>query len=222
MIDYSKEKPNKDRLIKHFLESMNEIHLRFQSEEDEEKQWLIQNSPNAVVAELMKEMTVLMLHVLDAIGKHEPINGITISKKFGISKGTVSKITRKLVEKQIISIEYLPDNKKEILFRTTLLGKEIYRLHQALHHLIDSGANRFLQKYNESELQFLVNALGEILRTSWINSETTREETDLALRSLTDNEEMNDIMAMLNKLDSRNLKKAKAILNNVFFSDYED
>ncbi|NOU75596.1 MarR family transcriptional regulator [Paenibacillus sp. LMG 31458] len=237
MINHSMEKQNKDRLIKELLETVNEIQLKFQSEDDEEKQWLIQNSPNPVVAELMKEMTVMMLHVLDAIGKLEPVNGITISKQFGISKGSVSKITRRLLDKQIIFIEYLPDNKKEILFRTTSLGKQIYRLHEALHHQIDIGVNRFLQRYNEDELGFLVNVFRETLHTSWIQSDTyeksidpsqrdanTNEEsdTDKALRSLTVNEEMNEIMAMLNKLDSRNLKKAKAILNDVFFSVYED
>ncbi|NOU85300.1 MarR family transcriptional regulator [Paenibacillus sp. LMG 31460] len=237
MINHSMEKQNKDRLIKELLETVNEIQLKFQSEDDEEKQWLIQNSPNPVVAELMKEMTVMMLHVLDAIGKLEPVNGITISKQFGISKGSVSKITRRLVDKQIIFFEYLPDNKKEILFRTTSLGKQIYLLHEALHHQIDIGVNRFLQRYNEDELRFLVNAFRETLHTSWIQSETygqsiapsqrdacTNEEpdTDKALRSLTITEEMNEIMAMLNKLDSRNLKKAKAILNDVFFSVYED
>lgn len=237
MINHSMEKQNKDRLIKELLETVNEIQLKFQSEDDEEKQWLIQNSPNPVVAELMKEMTVMMLHVLDAIGKLEPVNGITISKQFGISKGSVSKMTRRLVDKQIIFIEYLPDNKKEILFRTTSLGKQIYRLHEALHHQIDIGVNLFLQRYNEDELRFLVNTFRETLHTSWIQSETygksiapsqrdacTNEEpdTDNALRSLTVTEEMNEIMAMLNKLESRNLKKAKAILNDVFFSVYED
>lgn len=232
MINQSTGMKNKDCLIKELLKTFNELQLRFQSEDDEEKQWLIQNSPNPVVAELMKEMTVLMLHVLDAIGKLEPVNGITISKQFGISKGSVSKITRKLVDKQIILIEYLPDNKKEILFRTTSVGKEIYCLHQALHHQIDIGANHFFQRYNEDELKFLVNVLSETLNTSWNHSDSIGEsikpsqkdartnkepDTEQALRSLTVTEEMNDIMAMLNKLDSRNLKKAKAILNDVFF-----
>ncbi|OAB40909.1 MarR family transcriptional regulator [Paenibacillus macquariensis subsp. defensor] len=237
MINQSKEKQNKECLIKELLETTNEIQRRLQSDDDEEKKWLIQNSPNPVVAELMKDMTVLMLHVLDAIGKLEPINGITISKQFGISKGSVSKITRKLLDKHIILIEYLPDNKKEILFRTTPVGKEIYHLHRALHHYIDINVNRFLQRYKEDELRFLVNALRETVHTSWIHSETNGEsiaprqedvhksedpETYKDLRSLAVTEEMNEIMVMLNKLDSRNLKKAKAILNDVFFSVYED
>lgn len=35
-------------------------------------------------------------------------------------------------------------------------------------------------------------------------------------------EEMNEIMEMLHKLESRNLKKATTILNEVFFSDYNE
>ncbi|MEJ9314538.1 MarR family transcriptional regulator [Priestia megaterium] len=226
-------KQNKDRLIKALMVSVNDLLHKFQREDDEEKQWLIQNSPTPVIAELMKDMTVNMLHVLSAIGKLEPVNGITISKQFGFSKGTVSKITRRLADKQIINFEYIPDNKKEVLFRTTPLGKEINRLHQALHEQIDIGVNHFLQRYNDDELQFLVNALQETLHTSWINTVTNEKSIALSKRDLYTKveidtyktagpEEMNEVIEMLKKLDSRNLKKAKAILNDVFFSVYED
>ena len=230
---------NKGRLIKEVWETAKDIQLKVQSEDDEEKQWMIQNSPNLVVTELMKEMTVLMLHVLEAIGELEPVNGITISKQFGISRGSVSKITRKLVEKEIVMIEYLPDNKKEILFRTTSLGKEMCRLHRDLHHQIDNGINRFLQQYSEDELGIFLIMLRDVLHTSWIYSATDgeknahspketqiseKEELDTykASRSYPVAEEMDEIMVMLNKLDSRNLKKAKVILKEVFFSDYDE
>ncbi|MGE7608772.1 MarR family transcriptional regulator [Peribacillus frigoritolerans] len=226
-------KQNKDRLIKALMVSVNDLQHKFQRENDEEKQWLIQNSPNLVIAELMKDMTVKMLHVLSAIGKLEPVNGITISKEFGFSKGNVSKITRRLADKQIINFEYIPDNKKEVLFRTTPLGREINRLHQALHEQIDIGVNHFLQRYNDDELQFLVNALQETLHTSWIDAVTNEKSIALSKRDLYTkveidtyktavSEEMNEVIEMLEKLDSRNLKKAKAILNDVFFSVYED
>lgn len=226
-------KQNKDRLIKALMVSVNDLLHKFQREDDEEKQWLIQNSPTPVIAELMKDMTVNMLHVLSAIGKLEPVNGITISKQFGFSKGTVSKITRRLADKQIISFEYIPDNKKEVLFRTTPLGKEINRLHQALHEQIDIRVNHFLQRYNDDELQFLVNAIQETLHTSWVNTVTNEKSIALSKRDLytkveidtyktAESEEMNEVIEMLKKLDSRDLKKAKAILSDVFFSVYED
>ncbi|WP_440112885.1 MarR family transcriptional regulator [Paenibacillus sp. QZ-Y1] len=225
---------NKEHLINEVLEAVKDIQIKFQTEDDEEKEWLLQNSPGPDVQELIEEMTVTMLHVLDAIGTLEPVNGITISKQFGFSKGTVSKITKRLVQKNIILPEYLPDNKKEVLFRMTELGKDIYGLHQAMHQQIDLGANRFLQRYSEDELQFLVHALRDTAQASWFHSETDgsssegmsypEEDPDgnKATGALTVNEEMNEIMGMLHKLNSRDLKKAKAVLEDVFFTDYEN
>lgn len=228
---------NKEQLIDEVLKAVKDIQIKFQSEDDEEKEWLLQNSPNSEVQELIEEMTVTMLHVLDAIGTLEPVNGITISKQFGFSKGTVSKITKRLVHKEIILPEYLPDNKKEVLFRMTELGQDIYRLHQAMHQQIDLGAYRFLRRYTEDELQFLIQALRDTVQTSWFHSETDgpsmvssemmshseeapdRNET---AGTLGVNEEMNEIMGMLHTLNSRDLKKAKAVLKDVFFTNYEE
>ncbi|UOK63066.1 MarR family transcriptional regulator [Paenibacillus sp. OVF10] len=106
---------NKEHLIDEVLEAVKDIQIKFQAEDDEEKEWLLKHSPDPEVQELIEEMTVTMLHVLDAIGTLEPVNGITISKQFGFSKGTVSKITKRLVQKNIILPEYLPDNKRSIV-----------------------------------------------------------------------------------------------------------
>lgn len=118
------------------------------------------------------DMTIMELHVLDAIGQLEPVNGITISKKFGIFKGTVSKITRRLAAKNLIQKEFLHDNKKEILFRTTSLGSELYQLHQALHQQLEIGVVRFLQKYETDELRFLVRVLQDASKASWVHPES--------------------------------------------------
>jgi len=216
--------PNKDILIKKLIEMIPQLQKRFQSEDDEEKDWLLQNCSNPLIIDFLKDSTVMMLHVIDAIGQLEPVNGTTISKHFGIPKGSVSKITRKLVQQQMIRTEYLPDNKKEVLFLTTPLGKEIFVLHQALHHQMNKGINRFLQRYNADELLFLIQAFADTLEASWVHSESVAEEELLnAGESLEgmDNDEMSQVLDMLNQLDTRNLKKAKAILQDVFFTSFE-
>lgn len=234
MNNHSANKQPKDNLIKQVWATAMDLQDKIQSEDDEEKQWLIQNSPNSIISALIKEMTVLMLHVLEAIGQLEPVNGIGISKQFGISRGSISKITKKLVDKELIIMETLPENKKEILFRTTALGKEICRLHQDLHKQIDSGINHFLQQYTEDELGTTLKVLNDALHTSWINAATSeesiehnQEETKINEKAKLNSikaslfsptaEEMNEVIDMVNKLDSRNLKKAKVILNEIFF-----
>ncbi|MDY0395695.1 MarR family transcriptional regulator [Virgibacillus halophilus] len=80
--------------------------------DDEEIQWMLHHCTNPALKEVLKEITVSMLHVLEAIGQLEPVNGITISQKMNIPKGTVSKATRRLADKQLINSSTRPNNKK--------------------------------------------------------------------------------------------------------------
>src|SRR5262245_31278134 len=95
------------------------------------KQWIMQNFDNPKIADLLQDSTFMMLRVLDAIGRLEPVNGITISKQFRIPKGSVSKAARRLIAKKLIKAESLPNNKKEIIYHTTKLGKELFEAHRA-------------------------------------------------------------------------------------------
>lgn len=216
--------PNKDILIKKLIEKIPQLQKRFQSEDDEEKAWLIQNCSNPLIIDFLQDSTVMMLHVIDAIGQLEPVNGTTISKQFGIPKGNVSKITRRLVQQEIIRTEFLPDNKKEVLFLTTPLGKEIFDLHLALHKQMNKGINRFLQRYNTDELLFIIQAFEDTLEASWVHSESVAEKellTTGASLEPVENDEMSQIVDMLNQLDTRNLKKAKAVLQAMFFTPFD-
>lgn len=216
--------PNKDILIKKLIEMIPQLQKQFQSEDDEEKEWLIQNCSNPLIIDFLQDSTVMMLHVIDAIGQLEPVNGTTISKQFGIPKGSVSKITRKLVQQEIIRTEFLPDNKKEVLFLTTPLGKEIFDLHLALHKQMNKGITRFLQRYNTDELLFIIQAFEDTLQASWVHSESVAEKellTTGASLEPVENDEMSQIVDMLNQLDTRNLKKAKAVLQAMFFTPFD-
>lgn len=61
--------PNKDILIKKLIEMIPQLQKQFQSEDDEEKEWLIQNCSNPLIIDFLQDSTVMMLHVIDAIGQ---------------------------------------------------------------------------------------------------------------------------------------------------------
>ncbi|WP_282938270.1 MarR family transcriptional regulator [Paenibacillus sp. RC67] len=168
---YFTEEANKGKLITQVMELVEQIGKRIQAEDDEEHRWLLQHCTNLALQKLLKDMTVMELHVVDAVGRLEPVNGITISKTFGIPKGSVSKITRRLMGRKLIQSEFLPNNKKEILFVTTPLGKELFELHHAMHQQIERNAIQFLQKYESEELALVSRILKDSLETSWVNSE---------------------------------------------------
>src|SRR6478672_13823185 len=78
---------------------------RFDSAENEEWRWLIAHSPSPLIVEILRDSTPMTLRVIDAIGRMEPVNGITISERYKIPKGTVSKVTQQLIAQRLVSPE---------------------------------------------------------------------------------------------------------------------
>lgn len=152
------------------LALLAQLTKRFDSDENESSwQWFAQHSSNQLIVDLLRESTTTTLRVLNAIGRLEPTNGITIAEQFHIPKGTVSKITRRLVAKDLITQQALPHNKKEILFRLTPLGKELFEVHRAFDEQMERGFLRFLQRYNADELRLLARVLHDATKASFLS-----------------------------------------------------
>jgi DNA-binding MarR family transcriptional regulator len=154
--------------ISEIMALLGQVSEKFEPGENEMKQWMIQNLHSATVIEILQDSTLMTLRVLDAIGRLEPVNGITISKQSRIPKGSVSKITRRLISKKLITKESLPNNKKEILFRTTLLGKEIFLAHQAFDQKMEKGFIQFLGQYSSKELDLVTRILQDFVSAKFL------------------------------------------------------
>ncbi|WP_259418246.1 MarR family transcriptional regulator [Bacillus toyonensis] len=215
--------PKKAELIKKLYHKATEVQHKTLLEEDLGKQWLMKHSPSSDVTAVIEDMTVLMLHILEAIGQLEPVNGITISKQFDISRGSISKVTKKLEDKGLIIIESLPSNKKELYFHTTPLGQVVCALHHALHQEIDAGVHQFLQQYDEDALQATLTILTDAMQTSWLSLEVKDEKCIQQVTPLYDESrsatDMTELTTMLQQLDGKKLKKAKNILRIIFFEE---
>ena len=166
--------PNKQRdpMITEIMSLLSQVSEKLEPDNLGMKQWIIENFNNPRIAELLQDSTFMMLRVLDAIGRLEPVNGITISKQFRIPKGSVSKATRRLIANKLIKAESLPNNKKEILYRTTPLGKELFQAHRAFDEQMEKSFVQFLKKYDEKELRFIVRLLRDIKEVTFLNLES--------------------------------------------------
>jgi DNA-binding MarR family transcriptional regulator len=156
-----------ETLIVQINDLIREMGQRLADGDDYEHQWMAEHCQNPEAVALLPDMTVGMLHVLDAIGRLEPVNGITISKQYGIPKGSVSKVTRKLAAKNLIVTETLPNNKKEILFRMTRLGQEIFEVHRAMHLEMEQRMSEFLRRYSADELRFIAKIIQDFGQMRW-------------------------------------------------------
>lgn len=73
------------------------------------------------------------VHVIEMIGSHEAITTTKLAEKLGITKGAVSQITRKLLEKDLISKTPSVERSNKVLISLTDKGKIVYSYHQNMH-----------------------------------------------------------------------------------------
>lgn len=73
------------------------------------------------------------VHCIESIGRNADSNVTKLAESFYMTRGAISKITKKLMQKGIIESYQKPDNKKEIYFKLTEQGQSIYKIHEELH-----------------------------------------------------------------------------------------
>lgn len=95
------------------------------------------------------------VHMIDCIGKHEPINNTGIAEAMNLSKASITKIGNKLLKEGFVKRTKMNDNKKESYFRLSPQGKKIFELHERLHVLEAERFYRSLDKYSEPELKII-------------------------------------------------------------------
>lgn len=104
------------------------------------------------------------IHVLDCIGNHEPINHSAIADKLKLSKASITKISKKLLALSLINRTQLNDNRKEVYFRLTPHGKQLFEMHRTLHEAEEQRFIGFLDSYSDSELQTILKFFQGMVR----------------------------------------------------------
>ncbi len=91
------------------------------------------------------------VHCIEYIGNHVHPNVTKLAESLYMTRGAISKITRKLIEKGLIESYQRPNNKKEIYFRLTEQGKEIYKIHKELHKEFQERDKAVFEQITEEE-----------------------------------------------------------------------
>ncbi|WP_121614342.1 MarR family transcriptional regulator [Mesobacillus foraminis] len=114
---------------------------------------------------LPKNMT--SIHVIECIGHNEPINNAAIAKKMNLSKANITKISAKLLSEGLIRRFQLTDNKKEIYFRLTQSGKQVFELHEKVHEMKQEQFHHFIDTFTDGEqkviFKFLENLTNRLM-----------------------------------------------------------
>lgn len=98
-------------------------------------------------------------HCIEAIGKLERPNGAQLAMLLSMTRGAVTKLARRLVQDGLVERYVLPDNKKEIYYRLTSLGVDLYKEHEVAHTKWEKRDIAFLYSVPIKEQQVVLDFL---------------------------------------------------------------
>ena len=126
------------------------------SENHEESAWF--SLLESYASDCYKELTGISLaecHVIDYIGRNHFTNATGISSGLRITKGGISKITARLLQRELIEVRHVDGNKKEKLYSLTPSGHKVFVLHAKLHALSYDRIKALIESFSSDELKII-------------------------------------------------------------------
>lgn len=111
---------------------------------------------------LLDEISLAEVHCIDCIGMIDHPNVTKISEQMGLTRGGISKISKKLLSKGLIESYQEPDNNKEIYFRLTEGGQSIYVVHKKGHNEVRQVWLSLLEHYSDDEQAAILRFVTDI------------------------------------------------------------
>ncbi|MEG6584263.1 MarR family transcriptional regulator [Dendrosporobacter sp. 1207_IL3150] len=157
---------NREKKIQNLINELEVFTHQLSDLEEYEKQVL----ENALLEQGHEELrnvgiSLVECHVIDCIERNEMPNTTAIAQKLNITKGGISKITTKLIKKNMIEAYQLPNNQKEVYYRLTTQGRKVFELHVILHQEAKEVLRKFFSVYSQNELELINRFLADINAT---------------------------------------------------------
>lgn len=97
------------------------------------------------------------IHCIAYIGEEEDSNVTKLAESFDMTRGAISKLSKKLIKKGLIKSYQKQDNKKEVYFKLTEQGKAIYSIHAEMHREFKDRDQPFFEQVTEEQLDVILD-----------------------------------------------------------------
>lgn len=111
-----------------------------------------------------EDYTSSEVHCIEYIGRNADSNVTKLAESFYMTRGAISKMTKKLIKKGVIESYQKPDNKKEIYFRLTSQGQAIYKVHEKLHKEIQERDKAVFGQVTEEQFDSMLSLVEKYSR----------------------------------------------------------
>lgn len=112
--------------------------------------------------EIFAGINLAEAHCIDKIGSMDHANVTKIAVEMGMTRGAISKISKKLLNKKLIDSYQKPENNKEIYFCLTEQGQKIYSEHKKCHYQARQEKLALLSTYSQDEQSIILRFLNDI------------------------------------------------------------
>lgn len=105
----------------------------------------------------LKDYKPSEVHCIEYIEKNRDANVTKLAKALYMTRGAISKLTKKLLNKGLIDTYQKPDNKKEVYFKLTEEGKDIFNTHEAIHKEFRERDRAVLSQITDEQYDSMLN-----------------------------------------------------------------
>jgi len=129
----------------------------------------------------LKEYKSSEVHCIEYIERNVDSNVTKLAESFYMTRGAISKLTKKLIKKGIIESYQKPDNKKEIYFRLTEQGKAVNKIHDELHKEFQERDKAVFEQVTEEQYDTMLSFVEKYSRH--LDAEIKKQGVDITNRN---------------------------------------
>lgn len=117
------------------------------------------------------------VHCIEYVGRNVDANVTKLADAFYMTRGAISKLTKKLIEKELIEPYQKQDNKKEIYFKLTKQGEKVYKIHEELHNEFQERDKEVFEDVSEKQFNDIINFVEKY--SKHLDSEIKKQGMDI-------------------------------------------
>ncbi len=135
------------------IEILEQINIFFENRK------IIEKLYKDIAGGILDEYNINEMHCIHFIGELEKPNVTKLAHSLKISKAAVSRIIKKLLKKEAIQTYSSDENKKEIYYRLTSLGEQIFAAHNKIHNRWCNDELNYLKSFTKDQLLSVLDFL---------------------------------------------------------------
>lgn len=125
--------------------------------------WALYNKLEALNKEKMERAlrgyTDSEVHCIEMIGKTVDPNVTKLAEKLYMTRGAISKMTKKLIKKETVRSYQKANNKKEVFFELTEKGQAVFATHEKLHQEFRKRDEVVFQSITPAEFDLMLQVI---------------------------------------------------------------